>query len=149
MREIITEIQIAAPPERVWDILTDFIKYPLWNPFLTRIVGQPVAGRPLYVEALLPGRGKKASFRPKVMVVELNRELRWKGGLQVDYMFDGEHAFIIEDQRDGKTRFMQRETFTGLLVPFMGGILARTERGFVQMNRALKERAEKQSAQKN
>jgi uncharacterized protein YndB with AHSA1/START domain len=32
MRELGTEVEIAAPPERIWEILTDFAAYPDWNP---------------------------------------------------------------------------------------------------------------------
>jgi hypothetical protein len=38
--------------------------------------------------------------------------------------------------------FRQRERFSGVLVPFTGGLLAKTRLGFEAMNRALKERAE-------
>ena len=32
MHQIVTEIDIAASPERVWSILMDFSAYPQWNP---------------------------------------------------------------------------------------------------------------------
>ena len=32
MQQIVTEIDIAASPERVWSILMDFSAYPQWNP---------------------------------------------------------------------------------------------------------------------
>jgi hypothetical protein len=37
---------------------------------------------------------------------------------------------------------VQSETFSGLLVPLLGGILVHTRLGFEAMNRALKEQAE-------
>jgi uncharacterized protein YndB with AHSA1/START domain len=47
MKELRTEIEIAAPPERVWAVLADFDSYPEWNPFIRRIRGQPAAGSKL------------------------------------------------------------------------------------------------------
>ncbi|MHB8211958.1 MAG: SRPBCC family protein [Acidithiobacillus sp.] len=32
MRQVETEIEIAASPERIWSILMDFSAYPEWNP---------------------------------------------------------------------------------------------------------------------
>ena len=32
MHQIVTQIDIAASPERVWSILMDFPAYPQWNP---------------------------------------------------------------------------------------------------------------------
>ena len=38
-REIVTEVEIAAPPDRVWAVLTDGAKYPEWNPFIVSMQG--------------------------------------------------------------------------------------------------------------
>jgi hypothetical protein len=38
---------------------------------------------------------------------------------------------------------VQSERFTGVLVPFVGGILRKTEEGFRRMNAELKARAER------
>ena len=40
-KEIVREIEINAPPSRVWQVLTDFEKYPTWNPFIKKITGIP------------------------------------------------------------------------------------------------------------
>lgn len=39
MPTIHTSIDIAAPPEKVWAALTDYERYPEWNPFMRRIEG--------------------------------------------------------------------------------------------------------------
>jgi len=58
-------------------------------------------------------------------------------------LFDGEHIFEIEPLGPNRVRFVQREVFTGLLVPLARGRLQEeTLAGFREMNRALKERAE-------
>jgi len=49
IRELRTEIEIDAPPERVWDVLTDFGAYPEWNEFITSIKGEPTVGSRLLV----------------------------------------------------------------------------------------------------
>lgn len=76
--------------------------------------------------------------------MEPQRELRWLGHLFVPGLFDGEHAFIIEALEPGRVRFIQREVFTGLLVPMFSRMLDKdTKRGFMEMNNALKMRAER------
>lgn len=44
MHRVRTTIDIAAPPERVWSILTDFAAHPQWNPFITAIWGELKTG---------------------------------------------------------------------------------------------------------
>jgi hypothetical protein len=75
-----------------------------------------------------------------VLNVETNRELRWLGHLLVPGIFDGEHIFTIEPLGENRVRFVQRELFNGIAVPFFN--LSDTRRGFDEMNRALKARAE-------
>src|SRR3972149_2322813 len=56
------------------------------------------------------------------------------------------NPFITRARKDpggGGSRFLHGETFTGLLVPFMDGLLRKTERGYALMNQALKARVER------
>ncbi len=141
-RELRTEIDIDARPEKVWSILTDFSGYSSWNPFIDRIVGTPAAGEKLEVHFAAPNARVKI-FRPKLLAVEDNRELRWIGQLLLPYLFDGEHFFRMEEIEGGGTRFVQGEIFRGLLVPLFWQYLdTNTRSGFEKMNRALKVRAE-------
>jgi hypothetical protein len=142
MKELYSEIEIAASAERVWRLLTDFASYPEWNPFIRRISGEPTTGERLEVRIEPPG-GRGMTFRPTVLNAEDNRELRWLGHLLVPGLFDGEHSLAIQLLGENHVRFVQREAFRGLLVPlFARSLDNNTQRGFEEMNRALKERAE-------
>src|SRR5919206_3637792 len=49
MKELHSQIEIDAPAERVWHLLTDFASYPQWNPFIRSISGEPRVGERLEV----------------------------------------------------------------------------------------------------
>lgn len=140
-KELEAAIEIEADAERVWAVLTDFASYPGWNPFIRRIEGRAEPGAKLKARIHPPG-GRAMTFRPTVRVAEPARELRWLGRLGLPGVFDGEHRFRLEPVADGRVRFVQSERFSGVLVPVFGRMLAKTESGFEQMNRALKQRAE-------
>jgi hypothetical protein len=142
MKEIHTEIEIHASAERVWQVLTDFAAYPQWNPFIHRVEGEIKAGVRLHVFVQLSG-GKGMSFRPTVLAAEPNRGFRWLGHLWVPGLFDGEHSFAIERLDEDLVRFIQSERFGGLFLPLLTKMLDRDiQRGFEEMNRALKLRSE-------
>ena len=142
MKELHTQIEIEAPAEQVWQVLTDFAAYPEWNPFIRRVNGRPEVDEQLVVR-MRPSGTKGMTFRPTVLKVEPNRQLRWLGHLLVPGLFDGEHIFEIEEVDEDRVLFTQREIFRGLLVPLLARSLDRdTQRGFEEMNRALRERAE-------
>jgi hypothetical protein len=140
MRLIDTRIEVAAPPVRVWDVLTDFARFPGWNPFITRIEGVGEAGARLRVEIRPPGKSPM-TFSPTVLAARPGKEPRWRGHLLLPGIFDGEHAFELK-KRGSICSFRQSERLSGLLVPFLGGALAATQRGFDAMNIALKRRVE-------
>jgi hypothetical protein len=138
LKHIRTETTMAAPIEKVWATLTDFNAYPRWNPFITRLTGDISEGGK--VEARLMGM----TINPRIERLEENTELRWVGHLGVPGIFDGEHYFRIEANKDGSTRFVHGERFTGVLVPIFSliGQFKKIERAFVGMNEALKARVE-------
>lgn len=139
MKELRTAIEIHATPERVWDILSDTSRFPEWNPFIQKFSGTLRKGTSIEV-FLKPADGGGMTIRPRLLKVEPSRELRWLGHLWFPGIFDGEHIFEIEPLDATRVRFVQREEFNGILIPFFN--LEGTRRDFEAMNRALKERAE-------
>jgi uncharacterized protein YndB with AHSA1/START domain len=61
MKELHSEIEIDAPAERVWHLITDFASYPQWNPFIRTISGPPTPGERLEVRIEPPG-GRGMTF---------------------------------------------------------------------------------------
>jgi hypothetical protein len=140
--QIDTEIEIDAPAESVWRVLTDFASYPDWNPFIPYIAGSPRKGEKLEVR-IRPLNGREMTFRPTILAADRERELRWRGKLLLPGLLDGEHTFALMPLPDGGARFAHRERFSGLLVPLVRRSLDRGIRGgFEAMNQALKIRAE-------
>jgi hypothetical protein len=141
VRVLRRDVEIEASADRVWRVLTDFPAYPEWNPFITRIEGEPQVGARLEVRIEPPG-GRAMTLRPRVVEAEPGSEFRWLGRFLAPGIFDGEHSFRIEPLSEGRVRLVQEESFRGALVGLVGGVLAKTERGFDAMNQALKARAE-------
>lgn len=142
-----TSVEIDAPADVVWDVLTDFDAYRDWNPFIVESGGVARVGSTL-TNRMRSG-GTDRTFTPTVLVADAGRELRWVGRLGVAGVFDGEHAFLIEPLGSDRVRLTQREDFRGVLVPFLRGMLRRdTLPAFQAMNEALRDRAEQRTPPK-
>lgn len=141
MKQVNSEIEIAAPPAVVWQILTDLDQHENWNPFIVAASGEATVDSKLVVDIRLPGK-KAQTFRPTVTVAEPDRKFEWLGVLWVRGLFDGRHQFVLEPTAEG-TRFIQREEFTGVFAPLLMRMIGiATQQGFEAMNQAIKERAE-------
>ena len=139
---ISSEIRINASPQKIWAVLTDFQKYPEWNPFIKTISGEVSVGDRIKVKIEPPG-SSAMTFKPEILVFEPNKELRWLGNLLFPGLFDGEHKLELIDNQDGTAIFRQSETFRGILVPLFKKMLDNTTmNGFNLMNQKLKELAE-------
>ena len=142
MRQITTTIEIKSHPDIVWAILMDFAAYPAWNPFVRDIKGSQSEGGQLSVRLQNPG-SRGMTFAPVVTESIPARRFAWLGKLGVKGIFDGHHRFDIAATEIGTVRFTQSESFTGVFVPILWGMVAdKTRAGFEAMNVALKERAE-------
>ncbi|MFC1729138.1 SRPBCC family protein [candidate division KSB1 bacterium] len=144
MKMIHSNIEINVSSDTLWDILLDFNAYPDWNPFITEIYGDTGIGSKLTVTVRPPDMEPK-TFKKVVTMAWDRKQFRWLGRVGIPGLFDGEHMFILEELDPQITRFHQNEVFRGLLVPMFDETLENTLLGFNEMNKALKERAEKTS----
>jgi len=143
MRTVYTEIEINAPAEKVWSILTDFANQPAWNPIIRVIKGTPRIGGRLFVLFKFTGIGT-VPMPVKVLVFEHNRELTWIGRAIFPGILDGRHSFIIEPLGPSKIKFVHLESFSGIALRFAVKLLdSQLKQNYESMNAALKAIAEK------
>lgn len=141
-RWINTEIEINAPSTVVWKVLTDFPGYGSWNPSIRQIDGELNVGKRLRVFVRLPC-GLPMVLRPKVLGFAIEQELKWLGNLLVSGVLDGEHLFMLEPLGEAHVRFVQREVYSGVLLPIIWPWLrSQSLEAFIMMNLALKRAAE-------
>jgi hypothetical protein len=146
-RTIRSAIEIRAPIEAVWNVLTDFDAYAEWNPHIRRVRGKAARGAHLTIQTQPPG-GRMIVMRPRVTTWSPPNELRWRATFVSSRLFSGEHGFKLERTGNDRVRFVQDETFSGVLVPFYSRLrLGRTREGFEKVNEALRERAESQATE--
>ena len=120
MHEIEASIDIEAPPAVVWQVVSDFARYPEWNPFIRSLEGEVRVGERLRVR-LEPPSGRGMTMRPTVLAYTPEHELRWLGRLGLPHIFDGEHRFTLEPIDGGLgTRFVQHEKFQRRARPVAG-----------------------------
>jgi hypothetical protein len=141
MKENRNEIEIQSTPERVWEVLTDFDKYPEWNPLLCRAEGKLIVGEKVNLTA--KSASNEMNLLCTVTKVEINRQFSWKFHVVLPFLFQGEHIFKIEPIDERKVRFIDREVFHGLLVPLQAKNLETNAKpAMIAMGEALKDRVE-------
>ena len=141
-RTIRSAIEIRAPIETVWRVLTDLRAYRDWNPHLRQVRGRLREGASITLRSQPPG-ARPIVLRARIVRWQPPNELRLRAVFIARRLFSGEHGFRLEELDAGRVRFVQDETFSGLLVPLYSRFrLAATRRGFQQTNEALRARAE-------
>ena len=115
MRTLETRFSVPQSPDQVWSVLIDYPSYARWNSFMREASGEVGIGKKLNITIYLSS-GSKMSFKPKLLVVDKDRELRWRGHLIVNGLFDGEHYWVLSRNASGGTDIVHGENFKGLLV---------------------------------
>ena len=112
--DILTTIEIAAPPAAVWSILADGRDYSAWNPMIAGLKGRLVPGA--VIENIEGYGDDRTIIWPTVLVADIDRELRWRGHLwDLPGVLVGEHYFLLRATPHG-TLFTQGEHFSGILL---------------------------------
>jgi hypothetical protein len=128
----------------VWRVLTDFGRYPAWNPFVVSVSGT-AAPRARLAVRLQPSEGRIWRLHPRIVRFSEERELCWRARLAVPWLLDRHQCFHLQPDGPGRTRFVQRGEFRGLLAPLLpASVLEAAQRGLDGMNDGLKERAERE-----
>ncbi|WP_395674630.1 SRPBCC family protein [Phenylobacterium sp.] len=134
-------IGVQAPAEVIWSAIYDLAAWAEWNPVYTKATGDIRIGQPLDLTLALPGQAPQA-LRPTVLEWVPNEQLHWRtsmsGGLVKSI-----HFLEIEPLSETGCIVSNGELISGFLAR---GYLRRNgralNRAFIQMNEALKARAE-------
>jgi hypothetical protein len=133
------EIDIDAPPQVVWEVLTQFENWPNWN---SDVKSMSFPG------PLAPGTEFRWKAGPGTIVstlerVEAPRYIAWRGRTLT---IDAYHEWWL-DPRDGGTNVRTEETFSGLVARLLRGMLQKTlDKSFQDGLERLKLEAERRSA---
>lgn len=130
-------ITIAAPPEKIWALLTDAAGFARWNTTVTSVEGTIALGERVKIRVPVSER----TFSPKVTAFVPNERMVWSDGMAP--MFKGERTFTLTPRPDGTTDFEMVETFSGLMLPMIKGSLPDFGPVFDQYARDLKKEAER------
>jgi hypothetical protein len=130
-----SEIEIAAPPETVWDVLTDIERWPSWNPDVKSMSMEgPVAEGSVFRWKAGPGE-----ITSTIRRVEPPRLIAWTGKT---FGISAIHFYRLEP-RNGKTIVRTEESYDGLPARLLRRSLQKTlDRALVDGLRYLKNEAE-------
>lgn len=143
MQTITTEIEILAPPEKVWGIITDIVKWHEWSPIVTASQGEAAVGSTLTITMIGKEAGKDGpKYSPRIIQMDEPRYFHWRAHMMAGFIFTNDKIIELE-KTDTGTKVTHKETFKGLMAVMMKGQM---DKGvppmLTRMNDALKEMAE-------
>ncbi len=134
MTSTTTTIQIEAPAERVWQLLTDAGWWNRAKNGVVEVTGEIQQGKKIkLVSELQPKRG----FSLKVTDMSAPQRMTWTGGMPLG-LFTGRRTFSIDPAGDGSATFTMTEEFTGPLSSMIAKSLPDFQASFDEFARALK-----------
>jgi hypothetical protein len=102
-------VDIQAPAEVVWSLLTDAGGFARWNSTVTGIEGHIREGERLRLH--VPGTSR--TFRPRVSGVVPARRMIWSDGFAP--LFKGVRIFVLKSRDNGSADFVMAERFSGIV----------------------------------
>jgi len=144
VQEIKTEIEISAPPSKVWSIITDIHNWQKWSPIINASNGDASIGSKLSITMVGKEKGKDGPrYNPVIMELNDSKYFRWRAHMLSEFIFTNDKIFELEETNSG-TLLTHTETFNGFLAPMFYGQMEKGVPPMLNsMNEALKELAEK------
>ncbi len=140
---ITTEIEISAPPEKVWNILTNVNKWQDWSPIINKSSGTVSLGATLNITMIGQEEGKDGpQYAPIITQLDRPSLFRWRAYMINSFFFTNDKILELEAAPNG-TRLIHKELFKGLLAPIFSNHMEQGVPPMLNsMNKALKELAE-------
>ncbi len=140
------EVDIDAPIDRVWKILTDLPGYAQWNPFTPRVESSLEIGDPVHLHVRLltfRGMGERLMHRVETVTRNAPHTLGWDMKMGARFLLYAERVQVLTPIDEHRTHYMTEDCFTGWLRPLVLGLFGRSmQRGFLDCGLGLKEAAE-------
>ncbi|MEM9558011.1 MAG: SRPBCC domain-containing protein [Acidobacteriota bacterium] len=135
------EVEIDAPVETVWQVLTDLDGYGDWNPFTPAAESTLAIGDPIHLRVRLFGR------RTIPWTERISRNapymLGWDLVLGHRRLLYAERTQVLEAVDAHRTHYLTVDRFSGHLAPLVLWLFGRSmSRGFADCAQALKKAAE-------
>jgi hypothetical protein len=135
------DLSVDAPPDRVWEVVTDLARYPEWNPFVVACASTLVVGDPISMRVRLFARWAQPQ-REQILEHERGRRLCY--GLPPSRF----GALVSRRSHEvfstaTRARYVSHFELGGWLSPLVSLLLGRRLRaGFSAMSAAIAARAE-------
>ena len=135
-------VEINAPREWVWDILSDLERYPEWNPFTYKIEGSLEVKQLVDLHVRMPKRGDRVQTEI-VETVDSPNQLAWGMTLSSKFILSALRVQRLESLSEYRCTYITSDVFSGVLSPLVYLLFYRdVHNGFNQVAQALKDRAE-------
>ena len=137
-------VEIAAPASVVWQVLTDFGRYGLWNPFCVHAESTLEMGAPVSMKLVnYANPGRLAPNCEYICAIEPERRISWELPFHEAWPYAARRDQIIEATGPDSCRYHSTDAFLGEngvhVMRFCGDWV---KRAFDDTARALKQRAE-------
>ena len=139
MPTLYVEIEINAPKQNVWKALFQKQQWQKWNTFLFDCdPTQPFQqGQEAFLSLRRHPDEEEIEFQPLITLVQPEVCLSWVSGIPG---FQNEYAFELQDIGVNKTKYIHRDTFSGILTRvFMPFIRKNEQQGIKRMAWELKQ----------
>jgi hypothetical protein len=136
------DLEIAAPSETVWVVITDLASYPAWNPFVVACASTLEPGAPIAMRVrVLPFFAQPQ--RERIFAHVPGRRLSYGVPMRPFGSLASSRSHSVTAVAPGRTRYVSHFELTGWLAPVVALLLGnRLARGFTAMSNAIKTRAE-------
>lgn len=144
IQEIKTEIEISAPPSKVWSVLMDVNAWHEWSPIINFSEGKPIVGSRLSIIMVGKEKGEDGpKYNPVILELKEQDRFHWRANMLAGFIFTNDKIFKLKETETG-THLIHIETFRGLMAPLMSGAVEENVPTMLDsMNKALKNLVEK------